>query len=262
MVDFENKSKYNVDDLRRLITVLRSPGGCPWDAEQTHLSIRRNFLEEAYEAVEAIDQDDPKHMCEELGDVLTQVIFHADIEEQAGRFSLDDVADMVCKKLIFRHPHVFGDVTVSGTGDVLTNWDELKKIEKSQNTVTDSIRAVASSLPSLWRAEKVQKKAAKAGFDWPEVYGAMDKLCEELTELSDAINDNTNVFEELGDVLFSVVNVARKLGIDPEQALTASTEKFINRFDGMEQAALAQGLSLESMSLEEMDKLYNKAKEG
>ena len=260
MVDFENKSKYDVYDLRRLIAVLRAPGGCPWDAEQTHESIRRNLLEEAYEAAEAIDQDDPAHMCEELGDVLTQVVFHSDIEEKAGRFDLDDVADMVCKKLIYRHPHVFGEVKVSGTGDVLSNWEELKRAEKSQKTVADSIRAVAASLPALWRAEKVQKKAGKAGFDWPDTGGAMDKLCEELTELSDAVNGGTNVFEELGDVLFSVVNVARHSGVDPEEALTASTEKFISRFAAMEDMANAQGRELNGMSLEEMDRLYNEAK--
>jgi len=260
MVDFESKSKYDVSDMRRLIAVLRGPGGCPWDAEQTHESIRRNFLEEAYEAVEAIDECSTEHLCEELGDVLMQVMFHAGIEEDAGRFDLDGVADMACKKLILRHPHVFGDVTVSGSEEVLKNWDEIKRVEKSQSTVTDSIEAVAKSLPSLWRAEKIQKKASKVGFDWEDADGAMDKLAEELTELSSAMCDGENIAEELGDLLFSAVNVARLSGIDPEQALHDACNKFTARFAYMERAAAKAGQDLRDMSLEEMDKLYNAAK--
>ena len=261
MVDFENKEYYNVYDLKKLIAVLRQPDGCPWDNEQTHESIRRNFVEEVYEVLEAIDENNPAHLCEELGDVLTQVVFHASIEEDAGNFNLDGVADMVCKKLILRHPHVFGDVSVSGTDDVLTNWDDIKRVEKSQETVTDSLEAVAKSLPSLWRAEKIQKKAAKVGFDWPDVSGAMEKIAEELSELSGAISSGTGTTEELGDLLFSAVNAARFLGIDPEEALSASCDKFILRFRDMEALATAQGKTLESMSLDEMDVLYNIAKE-
>ncbi len=152
MIDFENKSRYDVYDLERLIALLRAPGGCPWDAEQTHESLRRNMLEEAYEAVEAIDEGDTDHLKEELGDVLTQVIFHADIEREAGRFRLDDVADGVCRKLIFRHPHVFGSREAETARDVLELWDDVKRQEKHQNTVTDSLRAVARSLPALLRA--------------------------------------------------------------------------------------------------------------
>ncbi|SHH76740.1 tetrapyrrole methylase family protein / MazG family protein [Sporobacter termitidis DSM 10068] len=260
MVNFENKDRYGVEDLRKLISVLRGPGGCPWDAEQTHESIRRNFLEEAYEAVEAIDEQDPTHLCEELGDVLMQVMFHADIEADAGRFNLDDVADMTVKKLISRHPHVFGDVAVSGSGDVLANWDVLKRIEKHQETVADSLAAVAKSLPGLWRAEKIQKKASKVGFDWPDAAGALDKLQEELDELADAVRTGGNTREELGDLFFSAVNVGRFLKIDPEEAVQASCDKFILRFRHLEAAALAQGRKLEEMTLQELDELYKSAK--
>lgn len=260
MLNFENKEHYTVYDLKALISLLRGPGGCPWDREQTHESIRRNFLEEVYEAVEAIDEQDSVHLCEELGDVLTQIVFHADIESDAGRFDLDDVADMVCRKLILRHPHVFGNVTVSGSDEVLDNWDAIKRLEKKQETVTDSLHAVARSLPGLWRAEKLQKKAAAVGFDWPELSGAMDKLEEELGELRAAVESGNGELEELGDLLFSAVNVARFLQIDPEDALHHSCEKFIARFAHLEKSAIEQGRALEDMSLSEMDNLYEEAK--
>ncbi|WP_297197150.1 nucleoside triphosphate pyrophosphohydrolase [uncultured Flavonifractor sp.] len=261
MVDFQYKDSYNVQDLEEIVRILRAPGGCPWDAEQTHASIRRNFLEEAYEAVEAIDEQNPEHLKEELGDVLLQVLFHARMEQEAGRFGLDDVADGICKKLIYRHPHVFGDVAVSGTGEVLTNWEELKRKEKGQATNTDALEAVARSLPALWRAEKVQKKAKKAGFDWPDISGALDKLSEELSELKQAVAQGTNVEEELGDLLFSAVNVSRFLKADPEDALNGATDKFIGRFRKVEAQAAAQGRSMEGMTLEELDKLWECAKE-
>ncbi len=261
MVDFQYKDSYDVRDLEEIVRILRAPGGCPWDAEQTHASIRRNFLEEAYEAVEAIDEQSPDHLKEELGDVLLQVMLHARMEQEAGRFDLDDVADGICKKLIFRHPHVFGDVEVSGTSEVLTNWEELKRKEKGQATNTDALDAVARSLPALWRAEKGQKKAKKAGFDWPDVSDALDKLSEELSELKGAVADGTNVEEELGDLLFSAVNAARFLDIDPEVALGKATDKFIDRFRKVEAQAAALGQPMEGMSLAELDKLWERAKE-
>ena len=260
MVNFQYKDFYGVRDLEEIVRILRAPGGCPWDAEQTHQSIRRNFLEETYEAVEAIDEGSAAHMQEELGDVLLQVALHAEMEREQGGFDLDGVADGICKKLIFRHPHVFGDVSVSGSGEVLSNWEVLKRQEKGQATHTDALEAVARALPVLWRAEKVQKKAKKAGFDWPEVSGALDKLSEELEELRQAVAQKGNVEEELGDLLFSAVNVARFVQADPEETLNRATDKFIARFHRVEEQAAREGRSLEGMTLEELDQLWETAK--
>lgn len=253
MVKFETKETYTVEDLRRLVAVLRHPGGCPWDGEQTHESIRRNFIEEAYEVAEAIDEKNPDHLKEELGDVLLQVLFHASIEEDAGRFDLDDVADGICKKLIFRHPHVFG-------GAAESNWEELKRHEKGQTTYTATLQSVAKSLPGLWRAEKLQTKAAKAGFEWPNVQGAMDKLAEELEELRTAVRDKSNVEEELGDLLFAAVKVGRFFQIDPEDALAGTCEKFIRRFAGVEAAAAAQGQDMKNLTVDQLMVLWNREK--
>ena len=260
MVDFQYKDSYGVKDLEEIVRILRAPGGCPWDAEQTHQSIRRNFLEEAYEAVEAIDEGSPEHLEEELGDVLLQVVMHARMEQEAGRFDLDGVADGICKKLIYRHPHVFGDVAVSGTGEVLSNWEALKRKEKGQATNTDALEAVARALPALWRAEKVQKKAAKVGFDWDSVDGAVDKLSEELDEVKEAIAGHGDPAEELGDLLFAAVNVARFLKVDPEDALQAACDKFAARFRRVEEAVTAQGKQMEDMSLTELDDIWNAIK--
>lgn len=259
MVDFECKSEYDINDFRKIIKVLRSPGGCPWDIKQTHESIRRNLLEEAYEVCEAIDEKDPEHLREELGDLLMQVLFHSSIEEEKGVFDLDDVADAAVKKLIYRHPHIFGDVSVSGSDEVLKNWDDLKRSEKSQDTVTKTMEDVAESLPALWRAEKIQKKAKKVGFDWPDISGAMEKLSEEQKELVEALSsgDKAQIEEELGDLLFSAVNLARFTGVDPEIALHKSCEKFISRFNYMEEnSAKFMG----EMNLDELEKLYQESK--
>jgi len=258
MVDWVSKKSYDIKDLVEIVRLLRSPGGCPWDREQTHQSIRREFLEETYEVVEAIDENSTDHLKEELGDVLLQVVFHSRIEEEEGRFTLDDVADGICKKLIYRHPHVFGDVTVSGTGEVLSNWEALKRTEKHQETYTDTLNAVARSLPSLWRAEKVQKKARKAGFDWDDPQGALDKLSEEIEELKAAVAQGTNIEEEFGDLLFAAVNVSRFIKVDSEMALNAATDKFIRRFAQVEQ--LATDKPMPEMTLEELDKLWDQAK--
>ena len=252
-----------MSDFRKIIEALRSPGGCPWDIEQTHESIRRNLLEEAYEVCEAIDQKSPEHLREELGDLLMQIIFHTRIEEENGNFDLDEVADSACKKLIYRHPHVFGNLNVSGSDEVIRNWDELKKTEKSQTTVVKTMTDVAESLPALWRAEKIQKKAKKVGFDWPDVSGAMDKLNEEVSELieAQAENDKAHIEEELGDLLFTAVNIARFSHVDPETALHKSCEKFIKRFEFLESEAIKSGKKLENMTLEEMEVLYDAAKQ-
>lgn len=261
MLDFLCKESYDLRDFVALITFLRSPDGCPWDQVQTHESIRRNFLEETYEVCEAIDAGDTAHLKEELGDVLMQVVFHAGIEADAGRFDMDDVCDGVVKKLLYRHPHVFGDGQAETADTVPASWEQLKRQEKGQKTTADALDAVARSLPGLWRAEKIQKKAAEAGFDWRDVSGALDKLDEETAELRQAVRGGTNIEEELGDVLFAAVKVGRFCGVDPETAVNGTCEKFIRRFRAMEEAAAAAGRSLSDMTLEEMTALWNGAKE-
>ena len=260
MIDFQCKPSYTVGDLAQIVAILRAPGGCPWDREQTHASIRPNMLEEAYEVCEAIDQNDPDHLKEELGDVLLQVALHAQMERETGSFTLDDVADGICKKLIFRHPHVFGDVHAENADQALDAWDAMKRVEKSQTTYTDTLRAVARALPALWRAEKVQKKAKKAGFDWPNAQGAVDKLSEEIGELRAAMAGQGDVTEELGDLLFACVNVARFLAVDPEQSLTQATDKFTDRFARVEEKARAQGRDMKDMTLSQLDQLWEEAK--
>ena len=261
MVNWSTKQSYDGQDLMEIVRLLRHPGGCPWDQEQTHQSIRRNFLEEAYEAAEAIDRDDVDALKEELGDVLLQVYFHTSIEEDAGRFTLDDVADGVCKKLIYRHPHVFGDVTVDSTDQVLTNWEELKKKEKHQVTQADAVDAVARTLPALWRAEKMKKKAAKAGFDWREASGALDKLSEEVGELRRAaLEGDGDPAEELGDVLLAAASMGSLLGVDPEEALHAACDKFSARFRVAERLAAERGRTLGELSDGEQIDLWREAK--
>ncbi len=218
-------------------------GGCPWDAEQTHASIRRNFLEETYEALDAVDRDDPADMREELGDVLMQVAFHAQIEEERGRFTMDDVVDGVAQKLVYRHPHVFGDVKVEGSDEVLVNWEALKRKEKSQATTADAIEAVPHTLPALWRAEKIGAKTARAGFDWSSAFSALGKLEEEVRELRGALETGAaadaphGVREELGDLLFITAKVAQRSGVDPEDALHRACDKFDARFRRVEELA-------------------------
>ena len=260
MVDFERKDRYTYEDLLQVVHILRSPGGCPWDQEQTHRSIRRDFLEEAYEAAEAIDTDDAALLREELGDVLLQVVFHADIESDAGRFTMEDVVDEVTKKMIFRHPHVFARVQAETTEQVLVNWEQLKRVEKEQETAADTLDSVARTLPQLWRAEKIQKKAAKAGFDWADVSGALEKLEEETAELRCAVESGSGVDEELGDVLFAAVKVGRFAGVDPETALSGTCEKFIRRFRAMEEAVRARGTDMKELPLEELTALWEQAK--
>ena len=260
MINFVRKPQYGYEDLLEIIRLLRSEDGCPWDKAQTHQSIRRGLLEEAYEAAEAIDNDDPVLLREELGDVLMQVVFHADIESDAGRFTIDDVCDGVVKKLLFRHPHVFGSECEDSPESVLVSWDKLKRQEKGQKTVADSMDSVARSLPGLWRAEKLQSKAASAGFEWPDVQGALDKLEEEVAELRRAVEEGGDVPEELGDVLFAAVKVGRFCACDPEDAVNGTCEKFIRRFRAVENGAAAQGREVSQLSLEEMTALWNEAK--
>ena len=261
MVDFEFREHYTFDDLLKIVRILRHPGGCPWDMEQTHKSLRRCLVEETCEVLEAIDREDDTLLCEELGDVLLHIVFHASLAEDAGAFTMDDVADGICKKMIYRHPHVFGDTAVSGTGQVLANWETLKRVEKGQKSDTDTLEAVARTLPALWRAEKILKKAAAAGFTWPDISGAMEKLAEEQDELQRAVAEQSNVREELGDVLFAAAAVARFAGIDPEEALQEASDKYIARFSGVEQTAVSQGRRIADMTLSEMVQVWNRAKE-
>ena len=262
MVDFKQKEKYDINDLLEIMRSLRAPGGCPWDAEQNHESIRKNLIEETYEVVEAIDKKDSGMLLEELGDLLMQVVFHAQMEEEKGVFNFDDVADGVCKKLIERHPHVFGEVEVSGVDDVLDNWDAIKRRKKGQKKGSEPMLSVPRELPALMRAAKIQQKASAVGFDWPDVSGAYDKIIEETQELRKAVESGVqdDVIEELGDLLFSVVNVSRFLKCDAEEALTAASDKFINRFIRVEQLAKENGVDMEKASLEKLDKLWDIAK--
>ena len=256
MSTFVCKEQYDLQDFRALISFLRSEQGCPWDRVQTHASIRRNLLEEAYELAETIDSDDKAHMKEELGDVLMQVLFHCDIEADVGQFDVDDVADYACKKLVSRHPNVFGEKTE-------LDWDALKRIERGEVTVTSEMNAVARSLPALWRAEKIQKKAAKVGYDWPDIRNALDKIDEEAQELRAGVDagDADNIIEELGDLIFAAVDAARILGVDPEYAVHQACEKALRRFSFMEQEASEQGKRLEELSLAEMEALHQQARQ-
>ena len=211
--------------------------------------------------MEAIDSGDVALLREELGDVLMQVVFHADIEADAGRFTMADVVDEIARKMVYRHPHVFADTRADNTEQVLVNWEKLKRTEKGQTTAADTLDSVARTLPQLWRAEKVQKKAAKAGFDWADIGGALDKLDEETAELRRAVENGVGVEEELGDVLFAAVKVGRFAGIDPEEALNGTCEKFIRRFRSMEAAAAAAGTPLQDLSLAQMEELWQQAKQ-
>lgn len=262
MVDFQQKSNYSIDDLIEIVKLLRGEGGCPWDREQTHESIKADFIEETCEAIEAIDLKDTELLREELGDVLLQVVFHCRLEEEVGSFRFDDICDGICKKLIVRHPHVFGSVQADNTDQVLKNWDAIKMQTKGQESYTDTLTSVAKSLPALMRAQKVGKRAMRAGMDFRTAQDAIDCIANEKAELDTAVanGDKKNIEEELGDLLFSCVNAARHLGVDAELALKASTEKFINRFSVTEELTKAEGLNMKELPIEELDLYWDKAK--
>ncbi len=257
MVNSQCNARYYMDDLLKIMKTLRAPGGCPWDREQTHQSIRQNMLEEAYEAADAIDHNDMDNLKEELGDVLLQVVFHACMAEENGQFTFEDVVDGVCRKLVYRHPHVFGTVEAENAQGALSAWDAQKRLEKGQRTTADAMDAVAQAMPALIRAEKIQGKAQKAGFDWEEVAPALDKLAEEVDELRQSIREHSNVEEELGDLLFAAVKVGRFAGVESETALQKASGKFIRRFRRMEELTARP---LEELDIPELERLWRKVK--
>ena len=261
-VDFEYKDSYTAQDLVSIVALLRAPGGCPWDREQTHESIKKNFIEETYEVIEAINQQNIDGLKEELGDILLQVALHCQMEQENGSFNFDDVVNDIVQKLIIRHPHVFAQADAQDTAQALSNWDAIKLQTKGMKSQSESMLSVPRELPALMRAQKIQHKAAKVGFDWNDVNGAMDKLYEEIDELKSALaqNDKANIDEEFGDVLFSCVNIARFIDVDSEESLTLATDKFLNRFSIVEKLAKQENIDMSQASLEELDLLWEKAK--
>lgn len=256
-----------LDRLRAIMTRLRSPGGCPWDAEQSHASLVSNLIEETYETVDTIKRGDVEHLKEELGDLLLQVVFHSELEREAGNWDLDEVARGISEKLVRRHPHVFATSEAGDSEAVLKQWDEIKRAEKGDEE-QPYLHGVGKGLPALLRAAKIQKKAAKVGFDWPDAEGIVEKVEEELEETRVELRKHepggpvSNELEgEIGDLLFVVVNLARKLGIDPEVALEGTNAKFLERFEAMEGGLKDAGGSLEEADLGEMERRWQLAKE-
>lgn len=250
-----------LERLRSIMHRLRAPGGCPWDAEQTHGSLVPNLIEEAYETVDTIERGDMPHLREELGDLLLQVIFHSELAEEAGHFDLDEVARGISDKLVRRHPHVFSQAAAADSEAVLKQWDEIKRAEKGDEH-QPYLHGVGKGLPALLRASKLQKKAAKVGFDWPTQSGVLAKIREEVLELEAAVDaqDLPAVDEELGDLLFSVVNLARFRKVDPEVLMAAANSKFERRFNAMEERLREAGRTLEEATADEMDEAWEAAK--
>jgi tetrapyrrole methylase family protein/MazG family protein len=257
--DLYSLKAFDFYHLVEIMQMLRCPEGCPWDREQTHESLKQYFIEETYEVLEAIDKSDQDKLVEELGDVMLQVVFHAQIAKEHGEFDIGDVTTEICHKMMQRHPHIFSHVKVHNADEVVSNWEAIKKQEKGLESHTQVLKDIPSNLPALMRGYKVQKKAALVGFDWDRVEDAIEKVKEELKELIEAHaeGDSQKITEEMGDLLFAVVNVARFFDIQPELALNATIEKFIKRFEYIEQNA---DRPLEEMTLEEMDILWNQAK--
>lgn len=254
------KNAYDARDLAKIVEILRAPGGCPWDREQTHESIRTDFIEETYEVIEAIDKKDPALLREELGDVLLQVAMHAEMEREEGRCTFDDIANDICQKMIHRHPHVFGDVKAETSAEVLSNWEVIKSEEKKRESITDKLTAIPRQFPALMRAQKVGKKASV--LDFPDAESVALKVEEELAEVRAAMaaGDEAQITEEMGDLLLTVVSLARKLHVNAELALTAATDKFIARFAAVEEAVNAAGKSFSELSDEELDIFWQNCK--
>jgi len=255
-----------VERLRAIMHRLRAPGGCPWDAEQTHQSLVSNLIEEAYETVAAINANDDENLCEELGDLLLQVVFHAELAQEDGRFDMDQIAHGICEKLIRRHPHVYGDSQVGSTDGVLAQWDDIKRAEKGDEE-KPFLHGVGKGLPALVRSAKLQKKASKVGFDWPDLEGIVSKIEEELGEVKEELAQHKigtkaepALQDEIGDLLFIVANLARKVGVDPEVALEGTNQKFLKRFAHVEKSLKGENITLDSATLEQMDAYWNDAK--
>ena len=255
--------EYNVKPITDVMNTLLGENGCPWDKEQTHDSLRKNLLEEAHEVIEAIDSHDMVHLKEELGDVLLQVVFHAKLAEQEGQFNFNDVVDAITEKMIRRHPHIFSDVKADDAETVLTNWEEIKKKEKAGKGETESKSIMSKlplTLPALMKAEKVQQKAHRVGFDWDDIEGPKAKIVEELDEIDAALRGDGDVEEEIGDLLFSAVNLARFAKVDPEQALNRSVQKFVSRFQAMEEKIMLDKKEFAQYTLEELDEIWDMCK--
>lgn len=264
--------KHTYEEFLEVIKTLRSENGCPWDREQTHASLKQCMLEEAYEVIDGIESyevtGDYKNLREELGDVLLQVVLHARIAEEEGHFSMDDIVDEICEKMIRRHPHVFGSAEAENSKESLKLWEDIKKQEKKEETLADTLNRVAKAFPANIRAEKVQKKAAKSGFEFESMEQVLSKVKEELAELEEVITQNKQsgtaslerLDEEFGDLMFSVVNLSRFLGVNAENSLTNATNKFINRCVGIELLAQTKGERLNQMSAEEIDGLWQSVK--
>lgn len=254
--------QYTFEELLKIMDILRSEQGCPWDREQTHQSIKNDTIEEAYELVEAINNNDDENMREELGDLLLHIAFHIQIAKEEARFDENSVLQGIIEKMIRRHPHVFENENAENAEEVLRQWDEIKKIEKNHSTTTDVMRSVAKALPALTRASKIQKKAAKVGFDFLDEEQIMDKLDEEIQEMKEAVQKKniTLIEEEIGDMLFQIVNLSRFFGLNAENTLTNATEKFINRFEGIEEIANKQERAMDALSLNEMNELWEVVK--
>jgi tetrapyrrole methylase family protein/MazG family protein len=248
--------------LRTIMRTLRSENGCPWDRKQTLHSLKPCLIEEAYELLDAIDDGDDSKICEELGDVLLQVVFQAQITEEDGRFDLDAVITRLCDKLVRRHPHVFGEAEAQTAEEVLQHWDRIKKSEGAKETPTSIVDGIPRHLPALQKAHQVQKRAARAGFDWPELDGVIEKIDEELAEVREAIRTGSTdaVQDEVGDLLFSVVNLSRFLGHNPEELLDRNIRKFIRRFRAVEQAVHATGRAINRFSITELEALWQQVK--
>ncbi len=246
-------------ELTRIMQILRGPGGCPWDLEQTHATIKSNMIEEAYEAVEAIDEADDTALAEELGDVLLQIAFHAQMAAEAGTFTIDDVAQGIVAKLVFRHPHVFGDVEAGTAADTLRRWDQLKGIEKPHRT--SALDGIPQGLPALMAAQKISRRVVDRGFEWEDTAGVYDKLAEEIDELRATEPGTPEAAEEIGDILFTAVNLARRYGVDAEESLRGTNAKFERRWRHMEQAALLAGRSIDDHGIGELEDLWQAAKD-